>query len=205
MTESPLIKKAEFVKSSAALKDLPGGSFPEYAFTGRSNVGKSTLINMLTGQKNLAKTSGKPGKTQTINHFIINQEWYLVDLPGYGYAKTSKTKRIEWQSLMRDYLLKRTALWYVFVLVDASIPPKEIDLDFIRALGEEGIPLSIVFTKTDKPNKKQLNQNLKNFQELLSQDWEEFPPLFYAHQKGRGKDEILAFIEKWNNAYKSLT
>ena len=198
------VKKAEFLKSSVDLSGLPDDKFPEYAFTGRSNVGKSTLINMLCERKNLAKTSAKPGKTQTINHFFINDAWYLVDLPGYGYAKTGKKKRIEWQKFTHEYLLKRTNLLYVFVLIDASIPPKEVDLDFIRALGEEGIPVSIIFTKTDKPRQKDLSKNLKVFKEVLSQDWEEFPPMFTADHKGKGREEVLEFIEKWNKEFAAM-
>ena len=145
-----VIKSAEFCISSPDYKKCPQDGRPEYAFIGRSNVGKSSLINMLTGVKGLAKTSGRPGKTQLINHFLINKEWYLVDLPGYGYAKTSKTSREKWSRMMRDYFLHREALTNVFVLIDSRIPPQRIDLEFIEFLGTNGVPLCIVYTKTDK-------------------------------------------------------
>ena len=148
------IKKAAFVVSNSDYRKCPSDGLPEFAFIGRSNVGKSSLINMLTGVKGLAKTSVKPGKTQLINHFLINGDWYLVDLPGYGYARTSKTSREKWQKMIVDYLLKRESLVNVFVLVDSRIPPQKIDLEFIDFLGRNGVPLSIVFTKIDKQNQQ---------------------------------------------------
>ena len=166
------IKSATFCVSSPNYRKCPDDRRPEYAFIGRSNVGKSSLINMLTGVKGLAKTSGRPGKTQLINHFLINNEWYLVDLPGYGYARTSKTSREKWSTMMRDYFLHREALTNVYVLIDSRIPPQRIDLEFITFLGANGIPLSIVFTKTDKEKQREVMTNPRSGQKFLRQKLE---------------------------------
>ena len=194
-----IVKSAEFCISSPDYKKCPKDGRPEYAFIGRSNVGKSSLINMLTGVKGLAKTSGRPGKTQLINHFLINKEWYLVDLPGYGYAKTSKTSREKWGRMMRDYFLHREELTNVFVLIDSRIPPQRIDLEFIDFLGTNGIPLSIVFTKTDKEKQREVMANIKAMKQALKGQWEELPPMFLTSSlTGYGRDAVLDCIEKIN-------
>ncbi|MBP3762536.1 MAG: YihA family ribosome biogenesis GTP-binding protein [Bacteroidales bacterium] len=194
------IKSAEFCLSSPDHRKCPADGRPEYAFIGRSNVGKSSLINMLTGVKGLAKTSGKPGKTQLINHFLINKEWYLVDLPGYGYAKTSKTSREKWGRMMRDYFLHREALTNVFVLIDSRIPPQRIDLEFIEFLGSNGIPLAIVFTKTDKEKQREVMANIKAMKQALKEQWEELPPMFLTSSlTGYGRDNVLDYIENINH------
>lgn len=191
-----IIKKAEFVISSSKLSQCPQADKPEFAFIGRSNVGKSSLINMLTNNKNLAKTSSTPGKTQLINHFLINDSWYLVDLPGYGYAQVSKTEREKWQKMINDYLLKRENLLTVFVLVDSRLTPQKKDLDFINFLGTNQIPLEIIFTKTDKQSKKKTTDNVTLFSNAMKEIWEELPKMFLssAIEKG-GKEEILTEIE----------
>ncbi|SFF10198.1 ribosome biogenesis GTP-binding protein YihA/YsxC [Thermophagus xiamenensis] len=194
-----VITDAKFVKSSSTLQECPSPNKPEYAFIGRSNVGKSSLLNMLCQRKNLAKTSGTPGKTRLINHYLINNQWYFVDLPGYGYAKLSKKERLKFTNLINDYLLHRSNLVSLFVLVDSRHPPMEQDLDFINNLGKNGIPFSIVFTKTDKLKPMQLENNTLVYKKRLLQDWAEIPQLFFTSvitQKGR--DEILQFIEKLN-------
>lgn len=193
------IKSAEFCVSSPNYRKCPDDGRPEYAFIGRSNVGKSSLINMLTGVKGLAKTSGRPGKTQLINHFLINKEWYLVDLPGYGYARTSKSSREKWSTMMRDYFLHREALTNVFVLIDSRIPPQRIDLEFISFLGENGIPLSIVFTKTDKEKQREVMTNIKAMKKSLLELWEELPPMFLTSSlTGYGRKALLDSIESIN-------
>ena len=193
------IKSAEFCVSSPNYRKCPDDGRPEYAFIGRSNVGKSSLINMLTGVKGLAKTSGRPGKTQLINHFLINSEWYLVDLPGYGYARTSKSSREKWSTMMRDYFLHREALTNVFVLIDSRIPPQRIDLEFISFLGENGIPLSIVFTKTDKEKQREVMTNIKAMKKSLLELWEELPPMFLTSSlTGYGREALLDSIESIN-------
>ena len=193
------IKSAEFCVSSPNYRKCPDDGRPEYAFIGRSNVGKSSLINMLTGVKGLAKTSGRPGKTQLINHFLINKEWYLVDLPGYGYARTSKSSREKWSTMMRDYFLHREALTNVFVLIDSRIPPQRIDLEFISFLGENGIPLSIVFTKTDKEKQREVMTNIKAMKKSLLELWEELPPMFLTSSlTGYGREALLDSIESIN-------
>ena len=193
------IKSAEFCLSSPNYRKCPDDGRPEYAFIGRSNVGKSSLINMLTGVKGLAKTSGRPGKTQLINHFLINKEWYLVDLPGYGYARTSKSSREKWSTMMRDYFLHREALTNVFVLIDSRIPPQRIDLEFISFLGENGIPLAIVFTKTDKEKQREVMSNIKAMKKALSELWEELPPMFLTSSlTGYGREALLDSIESIN-------
>lgn len=197
------IKKAEFVVSNTDYRKCPNTGLPEYAFIGRSNVGKSSLINMLTNQKGLAKTSVRPGKTQLINHFIINNEWYLVDLPGYGYARTSKTSREKWQKMIADYMLGREALVNVFVLVDSRIPPQRIDLEFINFLGEKGIPLSIIFTKTDKQKQREIAATVNTYKQVLSEVWEELPEMLLTSSVTRfGRDRVLERIEQINQQLK---
>ena len=183
-----LIKTAEYLQSEADWRKCPVPNLPEYAFIGRSNVGKSSLINMLTNNKNLAKTSSQPGKTQTINHFLINKNWYLVDLPGYGFAKTSKTNRAKWAKMISDYLLFRENLQIVFVLVDARLEPQRIDIDFINKLGESGIPFAIIFTKTDKNSAGKTMSNVQKMKNTLAETWEEMPMMFKSSAvSGAGK------------------
>ena len=197
------IKSAEFVISNTDVSKCPKDNLPEYAFIGRSNVGKSSLINMLTNQKGLAKISGKPGKTQLINHFIINKNWFLVDLPGYGYAQVSKDKRKTFQSFIKDYFNKRKQLVCSFVLVDSRHEPQKIDLEFMEFLGENGIPFCIVFTKTDKLNRSTLPKNIENYKKIMLKTWEELPPYFITSSSNKaGKEEVLKFID---NVNKSLT
>lgn len=194
------IKTAEFVISNTDYLKCPNTEKPEYAFIGRSNVGKSSLINMLTDRTKLAKISGKPGKTQLINHFLINDEWYLVDLPGYGWAKVSKSLKKEWDEMIRNYLLQRKNLFNVFVLIDSRIPPQKIDLDFISWLGENEIPFSIIFTKADKKNNAKLHSSMATFKNKLSEEWEELPPMFISSSTNKiGQKEILSFISSINN------
>ncbi len=197
------IKKAEFVISNTDYRKCPDTGLPEYAFIGRSNVGKSSLINMLTNQKGLAKTSVRPGKTQLINHFLINNEWYLVDLPGYGYARTSKTSREKWQKMITDYMLKREALVNVFVLVDSRIPPQKIDLEFINFLGMNGIPLSIIFTKIDKQKQREIAATVNTYKQTLAEVWEELPEMLMTSSVTRyGRDQVLDRIEQINQQLK---
>ena len=192
------IEKAEFIKSSAKVKDCPETDKPEFAFIGRSNVGKSSLINMLTGRNKLARISATPGKTQLINHFLINESWYIVDLPGYGYAKLSKKQRKGFGILIENYIKTRENLINVFVLIDANIPPQKSDLEFSEWLGINGIPFSIVYTKTDKPNQKKLSSNLKAFREEMLKSWEEMPPEFITSAvKNAGKEQVLEYIGEY--------
>lgn len=201
-----IIKTAEFVQSVTDWKKCPTENLPEYAFIGRSNVGKSSLINMLVNNRKLAKTSSKPGKTQTINHFIINKNWYLVDLPGYGYASISKTMREKWQKMIHDYLTRRENLQLVFVLVDSRLEPQKIDLEFINNLGENGVPFAIIFTKTDKISTSKIQSNVQRFYNKLAENWEEMPyRLLSSAESGRGRDEILDFIEQINQQYNQQT
>ena len=194
------IKSAEFVISNTDLEKCPKPDRPEYAFIGRSNVGKSSLINMLTDRNKLAKTSGKPGKTQLINHFIINDAWYLVDLPGYGWAQVSKVLKEKWDKMIRDYLLGRENLYNVFILVDSRIPPQKIDLEFINWLGENGIPFSIIFTKADKRNSSKTQSAVATFKKTLKATWEELPPMFVSSSVSKtGQKEILSFISEINS------
>ena len=189
--------KAKFKCSSERISQVPKDSFKDIAFIGRSNVGKSSLVNMITGINSLAKVSGTPGKTKLINHFLINDSWYLVDLPGYGYARVSKSTRGEFSKLIMDYVLKCEKMHYLFVLVDSRLEPQKIDLRFIELLGENGIPFGIIFTKADKLSQAQLNRNVKNYKLSLSEQWEELPPMFISSsEKGTGREEILAFIEE---------
>lgn len=194
-----IIKSANYLQSSTDIAKLPKSDMPEYAFIGRSNVGKSSLINKLVQRKELAKTSSMPGKTITINHFIINDEWYLVDLPGYGFAKRSKTDREMWKKMLSDYMTKRTNLVNTFVLVDSRIEPQKLDLDFMAFMGENGLPFSIVFTKADKLSKNKLAENIRLYKEELLKEWEELPPVFVTSaETGLGRDEILDAVESWN-------
>ena len=194
-----VIKSAEFVISNSQVSKCPTTGLPEYAFIGRSNVGKSSLINMLTGRKGLAMTSQKPGKTQLINHFIINEAWYLVDLPGYGYARLSKDGREKLKKMIEDYTLERKELICLFVLVDARHDPQKIDLEFIEWLGEEGVPFALVFTKADKLTKGKLAANIEGYKARLRQQWEELPPLFITSSEERlGREELLDYIDGIN-------
>ncbi len=194
-----VIKSAEFVISNSQVSKCPTTGLPEYAFIGRSNVGKSSLINMLTGHKGLAMTSQKPGKTQLINHFIINDAWYLVDLPGYGYARLSKDGREKLKKMIEDYTLERKELICLFVLVDARHDPQKIDLEFIEWLGEEGVPFALVFTKADKLTKGKLAANIEGYKARLRQQWEELPPLFITSSEERlGREELLDYIDGIN-------
>ena len=194
-----VIKSAEFVISNSQVSKCPTTGLPEYAFIGRSNVGKSSLINMLTGKKGLAMTSQKPGKTQLINHFIINGAWYLVDLPGYGYARLSKDGREKLKTRIEDYTLERKELVCLFVLVDSRHEPQKIDLEFIQWLGEEGVPFALVFTKADKLTKGRLAANLEAYKASLLEEWEELPPIFVTSSEQQlGRDELLSYIEGIN-------
>ena len=194
-----VIKSAEFVISNSQVSKCPTTGLPEYAFIGRSNVGKSSLINMLTGKKGLAMTSQKPGKTQLINHFIINGAWYLVDLPGYGYARLSKDGREKLKTMIEDYTLERKELICLFVLVDSRLEPQKIDLEFIQWLGEEGVPFALVFTKADKLTKGRLSANLEAYKARLLEEWEELPPIFVTSSEQQlGRDELLSYIEGIN-------
>ncbi len=191
------IKQSEFVKSSAEVDQCPAGSLPEFAFIGRSNVGKSSLINMLTGRRKLAKTSNTPGKTQTINHFLINQQWHLVDLPGYGYAKVSKTTRDDWGKMIESYLLNRPQLVSLFVLIDSRIPPQKIDLVFIDWVGERGVPFTIIFTKADKQNEKKTQKSIRAFETAMRETWAELPPMLISSSVTRtGREEILGYLDE---------
>lgn len=197
------IKSAEFVISNTSFDRCPVHNKPEYAFIGRSNVGKSSLINMLTGRKGLAMTSSMPGKTLLINHFLINDDWYLVDLPGYGFAKRGQKQREQLKQLIDNYILYRPQLTSLFVLVDSRHEPQKIDLEFITWLGENGIPFSIVFTKADKSASGQLNINIKRYLETLTEQWEELPPHFITSSINRsGRDEILNYIQQINRSVK---
>ena len=194
-----IIKSASFLQSNTDVNKLPKPNKPEYAFIGRSNVGKSSLINMLTGNNKLAKVSATPGKTITINHFIINDEWYLVDLPGYGFAKRSQKDREMWKKMLDAYILGRQNLVTTFVLVDSRIEPQKIDLDFISNLGENQIPLVIIFTKADKLSSGQLSANIEAYKKKLLEEWEELPTMIItSSEKKTGRDEILDYIEKYN-------
>ena len=193
------IRSATFVKSSQNLSQCPEGDRPEYAFIGRSNVGKSSLINMLVGRKNLAKTSSTPGKTRLINHFVINEAWYLADLPGYGYARVSKKDREKFSKMIREYAIHRENLVCFFVLVDSRIPRQGLDLDFIEWLGDNNLPFVIIYTKTDKINQRVKSKNLAELKRHLSKTWAELPLIIESSAaKGLGKEDILSFIEGTN-------
>jgi GTP-binding protein len=194
-----IIKSATFICSNTKISALPLANMPEYAFIGRSNVGKSSLINMLVNQHGLAKTSQKPGKTQLINHFLVNEKWYIVDLPGYGYAKVSKNSRESWEKFIRNYITKRESLQCVFVLIDSRLPPQKIDIEFCCWMGEIQIPFVLAFTKSDKQSSAKTNQNIALFKKELSGWFEEIPPVFSTSaEKLQGRDEILNFIEQTN-------
>lgn len=198
------IKKSEFVISAPTVGMCPADTKPEYAFIGRSNVGKSSLINMLCNHKGLAKTSATPGKTLLINHFIINNEWYLVDLPGYGYAKRSKKEVDRLDQMIRGYILQREQLVNVFVLVDIRLEPQKIDLEFIEWLGVSSVPFAIVFTKADKLTPNKCRQAMEAYKKKLSETWEEMPPMFLTSaEKKEGRDDVLGYIEEINEGLKS--
>ena len=193
------IKSPVFVKSSSIFKELPPPNYPEYGFVGRSNVGKSSLINKICNRKGLAKTSSTPGKTQLINHFLIDETWYMTDLPGYGYAKVSKKKRAGFSQMILDYIGKRENLMNIFVLVDSRLKPQTLDLEFIEFLGVEGVPFTIVFTKIDKPTQKEMTYNQRAYKKALSEVWEEMPKMIMTSAiSGRGTKEMLSFIEETN-------
>jgi GTP-binding protein len=197
-----IIRKIEFIKSSADLKSCPRPGPPEYAFAGRSNVGKSSLLNLLANSKNLAKTSATPGKTRLINHFLVNDHWYLVDLPGYGFAKTDKTTREKFLMTIGNYLVKRDTLACLFILIDCRHKPLQNDLEFINWAGDAGIPVSLVFTKADKISETALKKNLELYRKTLLQTWEEVPRIFITSAANQsGKDDILDFIEKTNRLF----
>ncbi len=200
-----LIKTAEFIVSNSDVEKCPKNPLPEYAFIGRSNVGKSSLINMLTNHKNLAKTSGKPGKTQLINHFLINKNWFLVDLPGYGYARVSKTAKKKFQKFITDYFEKRRQLISAFVLVDIRHEPQNIDLEFMEYLGLQQIPFGIIFTKADKLKPKAIERHVDDYCQHLLKTWEALPPYFVtSSSKQIGRDEVLQFIDDTNNEINAM-
>ena len=194
-----IIKDAKFIISNTDYKKCPADGKPEYAFIGRSNVGKSSLINMLTNRKGLAMTSSKPGKTQLINHFLINDDWYLVDLPGYGYAQRGKENREQLRYIIESYILERLELTNLFLLLDCRHEPQKIDLEFITWLGENGVPFCIVFTKADKLSKSKLTLNINKYLDKLREEWEELPPVFItSSEEKQGRDKILNYIEEIN-------
>jgi GTP-binding protein len=199
-------RRAAFVISAADVTGCPQPRLPEYAFFGRSNVGKSSLINMITGVKNLARTSATPGKTQLLNYYSVDEDtWYLVDLPGYGYAKVSKKSRRNWEKIIREYLVQRTSLIYTFILVDTRHDPQSSDLELINWMGEQGLPFCLVFTKADKISRKAVKRNVDVYKNVLSEKWEELPPIFItSSHSGEGKAEINSFIEQCNTEYASV-
>lgn len=194
-----IIKTAEFVISNTDVKKCPDSALPEYAFIGRSNVGKSSLINMITAHKGLAMTSQKPGKTQLINHFLINKSWHLVDLPGYGYARLGQSNRERLKTIIESYILDREQLTCLFVLLDCRHEPQKIDLEFIEWAGEHGVPFALVFTKADKLSRGKLSANVEAYKQKLRESWEELPPIFVtSSEKKEGRDELLAYIDEIN-------
>ena len=196
-----IIKDARFIISNTDYKKCPQDGKPEYAFIGRSNVGKSSLINMLTNRKGLAMASAKPGKTQLINHFLVNEEWYLVDLPGYGYAQRGKQGRELIKNIIDSYIVNRKELTSLFLLLDCRHSPQKIDLEFIQWLGENGIPFAIIFTKIDKVSKANLKENIAVYTDKLGETWDELPPIFYTSSEHKiGRDEILDYIENITNS-----
>ena len=198
------IKSAEFFISNSRADQCPATDKPEYAFIGRSNVGKSSLINMLTQRKALAMTSSTPGKTMLINHFVINDEWFLVDLPGYGYAKRGKKEVEKLQKLISYYVLNREELTCLFVLIDSRLKPQKIDLEFIQFLGENGVPFGLIFTKADKTKRGELKRNVEAFLNTLREEWEELPPYFItSSDNGLGRDEVLNYIQQINDSLKA--
>ena len=199
-----IIKTAEYVISNSDVRQCPDGNLPEYAFIGRSNVGKSSLINMLTGRKGLAKTSSMPGKTLLINHFLINGSWYIVDLPGYGYAKRGKDMRDKLRRMIEGYVGQREQMTNLFVLIDSGHAPQKIDLEFMQWLGENGVPFSIVFTKMDKIGKVVGMKNVEAYKKILQQSWEELPPVFLTSSEDRrGREELLDYIDSVNKSLKN--
>lgn len=197
-----IIKKAEFVISNTDISKCPETKLPEYAFIGRSNVGKSSLINMLTDNKKLAKTSGRPGKTQLINHFLVNEDWYLVDLPGYGYAKTSKENRFKWTKFIERYLRERENLLNTFVLIDSRLEPQKIDLEFMNWCGHNQIAFSMAFTKTDKLSSSALQKNIAQYKKEMLKTWEELPPVFLTSSESKfGREKLLNYIGEINQLY----
>lgn len=200
-----IISSAQFVISNTDVTKCPNEQRPEYAFIGRSNVGKSTLINMLTGRSGLAKTSATPGKTLLINHFLINNEWFLVDLPGYGFAKRSKESRNAIEKIIKSYILRREQLTCLFVLVDIRLKPQKVDLEFIEWLGENGVPFSIIFTKADKLGKLVGKKAIEDYKKELLKQWEELPPVFCTSgERGTGRDEVLSYIEQINESLTNI-
>ena len=196
------IKSAEFVMSNSDVAKCPKDRLPEYAFIGRSNVGKSSLINMLMQRKNLAKTSGRPGKTQLINHFLINKNWYLVDLPGYGYARVSKSSKKTFQKFIVDYFQNREQMVLAFVLVDCRHEPQPIDMEFMQWMGENGIPFSIIFTKADKLKPMALQRNIQDYSHRMLETWEEMPPYFVtSSSNATGREEVLKYIDDLNSQF----
>jgi GTP-binding protein len=201
-----IIKEATFVVSNSDYRLCPTDGKPEFAFIGRSNVGKSSLINMLTGNKKLAKTSGTPGKTQLINHFEINKEWYLVDLPGYGFAKASKQARVKWEIFISEYLINRESLMNVFVLIDSRLEPQQIDVEFMNWCGQKQIPFCIVFTKIDKISSSVLGKNLAKYKKEMLKSWDEIPPVYTSSSESAfGKEKILNYIDLINTSLKEVT
>ncbi len=201
-----MINESMFVGSFPSISKCPKDNKPEYAFIGRSNVGKSSLINMLCSRKGLAKVSNRPGKTQTLNFYLIEKSWYIVDLPGYGYAKISKKKRFEWEKMIEGYMLKRETLGCAFVLIDLNVPPQEIDLEFMNWMGKMQIPFVIVFTKTDKMGLNKRNVNIKKFQDEMHKYWNDLPQQFVTSaEKADGRDEVLEFIQSLNEQFHSVT
>lgn len=197
------IKSAEFVISNTDFRKCPAGNRPEYAFIGRSNVGKSSLINMLTGRNGLAKTSSTPGKTLLINHFMVNNEWYIVDLPGYGYARRGKEQREQLRHIIQTYILGRQQMTNLFVLVDSRHEPQAVDMEFMNWCGEHNVPFSIVFTKMDKLGRDAGQLNIEAYKQQLGETWEELPPIFItSSQDGRGRDELLDYIDSINKQLK---
>lgn len=197
-----VIHSAEFVISNTEVEKCPKPTLPEYAFIGRSNVGKSSLINMLTNHKKLAKTSGRPGKTQLINHFIINKEWFLVDLPGYGYAKASKTSRKKWEKFIEEYFLTRENLLNTFILIDSRLEPQKIDIEFMEWCATEGLPFSMVFTKTDKLSAVELDKKIAKYKREMLKQWEVLPPYFVTSSvSAKGRDEVMNYITEINEAF----
>ncbi|MCI5979464.1 ribosome biogenesis GTP-binding protein YihA/YsxC [Sodaliphilus pleomorphus] len=197
------IKSAEFVISNTDFRKCPAGNRPEYAFIGRSNVGKSSLINMLTGRNGLAKTSSTPGKTLLINHFMVNNEWYIVDLPGYGYARRGKEQREQLRHIIQTYILGRQQMTNLFVLVDSRHEPQAVDMEFMNWCGEHNVPFSIVFTKMDKLGRDAGQRNIEAYKQQLGETWEELPPIFItSSQDGRGRDELLDYIDSINKQLK---
>lgn len=196
-----MIKTAQFVISNSDVAKCPAGNLPEYAFIGRSNVGKSSLINMLCNRKDLAKASAKPGKTLLINHFLINNSWFLVDLPGYGYASAGKSARERLRKMIEDYVLEREQLTSLFVLIDSRHEPQQIDLEFMEWLGENGVPFAIVFTKSDKLSSTRLRENMQVYRDKMLEVWEEMPPCFITSSEEKtGKDELVNYIESINES-----